>query len=87
MNLVGPSSLLSFPLLLPGTSQAEWPPGLGEARVAFGHLKVAICTDILLTGRKDFSDFTAECCWRSPIQIWYPGREVYAEHLCIRDNF
>lgn len=77
-------SLLSFPLLLPETSQAEWSLGLGEARVAFGHFKAAICTNILLLGRKDLSDFTAE---RSPIQIWYPGREVYADHLWIIDNF
>lgn len=87
MNLVDPCSLLSFPLLLPAISQGQWSPGLGEARVAFGHFKVAICTDIFLTGRKDLSDCTAERYWSSPIQIWYPGREVYAEHLCIIDNF
>lgn len=68
-----------------------------EAGVGFGHFtemgqsllqhKVDMHANILLTGRKDGSDFTTEHCWSSPIQIWYPGRGVHAKHLCIIDNF
>lgn len=62
---------------------------MGEASVGFGHFtetgqsllqhEVGMRTNILLTGRKDVSDFTPERCWSSPIQIWYPGRGVHAK--------
>lgn len=70
---------------------------MGEASVGFGHFtetgqsllqhEVDMHTNVLLTGRKDVSHFTTECCWSSPVEVWYPGREVHAKHLCIIDNF